>query len=238
MKKHYIKVGPKAKSLHQNLNSVTVKKNVAVLFAMAFMVTLNAGNFQSYLTTPIPSEDNSIIDNSVKDSTLSGRRLLWAERTKEFNTFYSNTRDSDVPPLHFLNEHLRTKNVNFTNSITTSSNIQIPLDNSSLPNCVGLCNSSKSNQNQSEYNRISQNLRKWAYGNFNSSSLINGKNEIYDSKLSNDYLDHNNMLSNKINSNRKVVLNVNRFSAEVQGKKRKTDYTTEQKLKLKVNKLI
>ncbi|KAH8338214.1 hypothetical protein KR067_008062 [Drosophila pandora] len=231
-KKMFIKVLPKTKILHQKLNSVTVKKNVAVLFAMAFMVTLNAGHFQSYLTTPITIEDNNIIETSVKDSTLSGRRLLWTETTKELNTtFYSNSRDSEIPPLHFLNENIHTKN--FTNSITTSSNIKISLDNSSLLNCVGPCRSSKSSQNQLEFNRIYQNLHKWAYGNFDSSSLINGKNKIHDTKLSNDYLDHNNMFGNNFNSNHKELLNVNRFSTEVHGKKRKADYTTEQKLKNK-----
>ncbi|XP_070133731.1 transcription factor atf-6 homolog isoform X1 [Drosophila bipectinata] len=225
----HLKVIPRVKMAHQNLNSVTVKKNVAVLFAMAFMVTLNAGHFQSFLTTSITNEDNSMTKTIVKDSTLSGRRLLWTEGAKEFNTkFYSNSRQSDVPPLHFLNVHVPKENFPYTNSITTSSNNNISLDNLSLPNCVGLCRSSKSNKNQSEYYEISQNLRKWANGNFNSSSL---KNEIYDSKLSNDYLVHNTMTSYKNNSKRKVLLN--NFSTKVQAKKRKTDYTTEQKLKSK-----
>ncbi|KAH8315889.1 hypothetical protein KR074_003680 [Drosophila pseudoananassae] len=226
----HLKVVPRAKMAHQNLNS-TVKKNVAVLFAMAFMVTLNAGNLQSFLTTSITNEDNSMTETIVKDSTLSGRRLLWEEGAKEFNTnFYTNSRQSDVPPLHFLNVHVPTKNFHYTNSITTSSDNKISLENLSLPNCVGLCRSSKSNQNPSEYYEISQHLRKWANGNFNSSSW---KNKMYHSELSNDYLDHNTMTSYKNNFKRKVLLNVNNFPTKVQAKKRKTDYTTEQKLKSK-----
>lgn len=72
---------------------------------MAFMVTMNAGNFQSYFKKPNIQEDSNILEASLKDSSLIGRRLLWVESEGKYNeTPISNSDISDqtvVPPLYF-----------------------------------------------------------------------------------------------------------------------------------------
>ena len=121
---HHVKIAPKPpnsgqfinKGLKQRLNATTVKKNVAILFAMAFMVTLNVGNFQSYL-------NKSALENAVEASVTvskeepiakTGRRLLWVPSEQEFleqtNRSKRETEMANMPPppLHFLRPVNRT----------------------------------------------------------------------------------------------------------------------------------
>lgn len=121
---HHVKIAPKPpnagqfinKGLKQRLNATTVKKNVAILFAMAFMVTLNVGNFQSYLNkSALESAVEATVSGSNEEPIAkSGRRLLWVPNEQEFleqtNRSKRETEMANMPPppLHFLRPVNRT----------------------------------------------------------------------------------------------------------------------------------
>lgn len=122
--KQHIKIAPKPpnagpfinKGFKQRMSAATVKKNIAVLFAMAFMVTLNVGNVKNYL-------NNSSLENAIEASVTganeeqgiqTGRRLLWVPNEHELHEQANRSkRDTEManmppPPLHFLRPNTRT----------------------------------------------------------------------------------------------------------------------------------
>uniref|UniRef100_A0A6P4E185 Uncharacterized protein LOC108039235 n=1 Tax=Drosophila rhopaloa TaxID=1041015 RepID=A0A6P4E185_DRORH len=214
-KKNLIKIATKTKCSNKKITNANLKKNVAVLFAMAFMVSLNVGNFRSYLNKPFINEGNNVLDSSVKDS---GRRLLWVETQEEYNkNRISNSRVLDetvVPPLYFLSSNNGKQNANSTEKKTSNlSKI--------IPECIGSCNSSKSITNQSEYIKLAQNLHKWTSGNLNmSSSFTIGKDNLHGFKLSNDYLELDPETHDK-QGKRKIHLDLNDLTSHIQDNQRK-----------------
>ncbi|KAH8260739.1 hypothetical protein KR038_010436, partial [Drosophila bunnanda] len=228
--KHNIRIAPKPNCSNQKLSNTTVKKNVALLFAMAFMVTLNAGNFQSFFKRSHIQEDSNVLETALKDSSLTGRRLLWGESNAEYNeTPISNlhiSNQTQVPPLYFLNSPRRTKKENDLKKDTSmlrnfSHNEPPPLAYPS--NCIGCCNTSNFNL-QSEYFRLAQNLNKLANGNVSTSArFTNGKDNPDGFKLSNEYLDLKTGIHNKHEGKRKIYMDLNEFSSDIQGKRRKID---------------
>ncbi|XP_022227210.1 cyclic AMP-dependent transcription factor ATF-6 alpha isoform X1 [Drosophila obscura] len=234
---HHVKIAPKPKFLKRKINAATVKKNVAVLFAMAFMVTMNAGSFQSFLTKQSVDDDGGNLDNVVPDPTVVGRRLLWVETEEEYNDKVNqNKSQSDemsVPPLHFLGPVRRNITVSSdkNNSKNTSTNYfgnePPPLAYSSLKKCNGDCNSSNSAVNQSDYFRIAQNLQKWANSNdfFNlnmSSGFTSEKNNPHGFKLSKDYIELKpEVQSPQHQGKRKIYMDMNDYSPDVEDKRRR-----------------
>ncbi|KAH8280175.1 hypothetical protein KR054_009047, partial [Drosophila jambulina] len=220
--KHYIRIAPKPICSNHKISTSTVKKNVALLFAMAFMVTLNAGNFQSYFNKSYIKEDSNALETALKDSSLTSRRLLWVESKAEYNeTPISNSHISDqmdVPPLYFLNSSRHTK---VENNLKIGSgmlrnyahNEHPPL--TYLSKCIGCCNTSNFNL-QSEYFRLAQNLNKLATGNVS-------KDNPHSFKLPNEYLDLNTETRSKHQGKRKMYMDLNDFSSDIQGKRRKVD---------------
>ncbi|KAH8272040.1 hypothetical protein KR018_007405, partial [Drosophila ironensis] len=203
---------PKPKVSPKNRNAATIKKNVAVLFAMAFMVTLNAGNFQTYLAKP-NMEDNA------KDSTLTGRRLLWTETADEFSeNIVTKSRDSIVPPLHFLNKNMHNSVINSTKPSRNhflkqyTSKQTSSLAYSALPKCNDTCISVNSTENRSDYIKIAHNLRKWAIKKHNSST-----HEKYNNLsllLSDNHHDITTQTYNKNEVRRKIRLDLNDISSK------------------------
>ncbi|XP_002063497.3 cyclic AMP-dependent transcription factor ATF-6 alpha [Drosophila willistoni] len=205
----HVKIAPKPKCSSHRMNATTVKKNVAVLFAMAFMVTLNAGNFQSYLNNQLMEEDGVLQETIVPEASSTGRRLLWVETEEEYNENLNRSKrqldELVVPPLHFLHPTKRGNTINDQESKNYSNKSNLnnnaiteppPLVYPTIPKCNGNCNKSNSIGNQTEYTRIADNLQKWANGNdyFNLSMNSNFGNEPdkhnpHGFKLSRDYLE-------------------------------------------------
>lgn len=174
----HVKIAPKpaSKSFKQRLNAATVKKNVAVLFAMAFMVTLNAGNFQTYLSNQNLDSDNSVAvsESNANEPIPIGRRLLWVDSEEEYNEKLNRSnRQSEelaMPPLHFLRPSSRSRNATKNDQLNSTAasginnaNDPPPLTYPSLSKCNGVCASSNSSDNQSEYSRLAINLQKLNY---------------------------------------------------------------------------
>ncbi|KAH8356656.1 hypothetical protein KR084_009584, partial [Drosophila pseudotakahashii] len=209
------------------LTTATVKKNVAVLFAMAFMVTLNAGNLHSYLNNSTMKNGSSELETDGTHSSLLGRRLLWVESEEEYkkqhisNTFHLD--EADVPPLYFLSRNIGSHNEksikNNTKNVyeTYLSNEPPPLTYSTIPKCNGSCNFYKSS-NQSEYFRLAQNLHK----------LINGtltfKKDGF--KSSNEYFEEKRDKKGK----RKFYLDLNNLASDIQDKQRSLDQNKKKML--------
>lgn len=89
--------------------------------------------------------------------------------------------------------------------------------------CIGCCNTSNFNL-QSEYFKLTQHLNKWANGNLTTSSgFTNEKDNPHGFKLPNEYLDLKTEIHSKHQGKRKMYLNLNDFSSDIQGKRRKID---------------
>ncbi|KAH8318593.1 hypothetical protein KR059_003713, partial [Drosophila kikkawai] len=231
--KHHIRIAPKPKCSNQKLSTATVKKNVALLFAMAFMVTLNAGNFQSYLKKSTIQEDSNILETALKETSLPGRRLLWVESKAEYNeTSITNSQISDqteVPPLYFLNTTRLTNKKNDLEKGTSilsnyAHNEPPPLVYSSK--CFGCCNTSNFNL-QSEYFRLAQNLNKWANENVSTSSkFTNVKDNPHGFNLPKEYFDLKTEIHSKHQGKRKIYMDLNDFSSDIQNKRKRIDKKT------------
>ncbi|XP_052842618.1 uncharacterized protein LOC128256359 isoform X2 [Drosophila gunungcola] len=236
-KKKHVEITSKVKYSNRRITTSTLKKNVAVLFAMAFMVTLNAGHFHSYLNKPSLMESSNVLESSEKHLNLSGRRLLWVETQEKHNeNRVSSTRVSDqtmVPPLYFLSRDRRNQNVNSKSntsksSKTYSSNKPPPSAYSTIPQCTGICNPSHSFINQSKYLRLAETLHKWTSGNLNeSSSFTIGREMSPGFKLSDDYFDLNSAIHTK-RGKRKI--HFNDLTSHLQHKQRKLDENKNNKL--------
>ncbi|EDW61208.2 probable basic-leucine zipper transcription factor J [Drosophila virilis] len=205
----HIKIAPKptSKSFKQHMNAATVKKNIAVLFAMAFMVTLNAGNFQSYLTNQnLDAESTAVVSESnVNDPIPISRRLLWVESEEEYNEKLNQsnrqTEDLVMPPLHFLRptsrSHNVTKNERWNSTVSSrfnTGNDPPPLSYPSPTKCNGACASSNSSDNNSEYSRLAFQLEKLANASGHLKLSMNTKFNIdrdnsHGFKFSTDYLE-------------------------------------------------
>ncbi|XP_023295745.2 uncharacterized protein LOC111678583 [Lucilia cuprina] len=168
---HHVKIAPKPanvsgafsnKGFKQRMNAATVKKNVAVLFAMAFMVTLNVGNFQNYLNK---SALENAIETTVNDEPVvqTGRRLLWVPNEHEFHEQTNRSkRETEManmppPPLHFLRPVNRTTadKMNGT-SAKDEPPIKRPL---TMTTTTTYANATQENM------RLARNLHKWIGGN-------------------------------------------------------------------------
>ncbi|EDW01961.1 uncharacterized protein LOC6560291 [Drosophila grimshawi] len=203
-----IKIAPKpsSKSFKQHMTAATVKKNVAVLFAMAFMVTLNAGNFQSYLSKHSLEADSntaaSVSDSNVKEAMSMpmpiSRRLLWVESEEEYNEKLNRNSSSSsrqaaeelvMPPLHFLRPNSRS-----SNNATQGGGVDPPpLTFPAAATTTGKCNDS--NGNQTEYSRLMLHLEKLinvsGYHNLSMSTKFNmeSSDKGHRFKFSTDYLE-------------------------------------------------
>lgn len=236
----HIKIAPKptARTLKQHMSSATVKKNVAVLFAMAFMVTLNAGNFQSYMNKQNIDIQNAVIaESTVSDAAPIGRRLLWVESEEEYNEKLNRSnRQAEnmvVPPLHFLRPASRNSNAsksdnwNSTGAATTS-NSPPPLTYPSSSNCNGICGTANSsNGNQSEYSRLVMNLQKLInvseYHNI-STKFEMERDTAHGYQFSTDFLELPDIKTESENlGSRKRLLGYNSRFSEIESKKRKED---------------
>ncbi|XP_034650139.1 cyclic AMP-dependent transcription factor ATF-6 alpha [Drosophila subobscura] len=235
---HHVKIAPKPKFSNRKMNAATVKRNVAVLFAMAFMVTMNAGNFQSFLTKQNVDDDGGILDSVVStDPTAVGRRLLWVATEEEYGDKISQNKsqldEMSVPPLHFLNPARRNLTVSLdkdkpkNTSRKDLGNEPPPLAYSLMKKCNGNCNSSNSAVNKSDYLQISQNLRKWAnsnpFLNLNMSSLFTDeKNNPHGFKLSKDYIELKPEIHSQHNKGkRKIYMDMHDYNLDVEDKRRK-----------------
>lgn len=239
----HIKIAPKpsSKTFKQHMSSTTVKKNVAVLFAMAFMVTLNAGNFQSYMNKQNFDLQNAVIsESSVNEPVPIGRRLLWVESEEEYNEKLNRSnRQAEnmvVPPLHFLRPTSRNSNASKNgnwNSTTTSDrrNDPPPLSYTPSSNCNGSCGTS--NGNQSEYSRLVMNLQKLInvseYHNISMKFDIERDNS-HGFKYSTDFLELPDIKRQPENlGSRKRFLGYNSRLSEIESKKRKEDIQKQEK---------
>lgn len=160
------------------MTATTMKKNVAVLFAMAFMVTLNMGNFQNYfekntmensleilsaeepLSTAVGGDVGNAAGNANAEAAASGnaRRLLWVDSEAEYKEkmHARSKRDvkMDVPPLHFLRPMANHRNGSSAAGETPPNGFK--------------CNEATAGNgytNQTENLRLASNLRKWIGGN-------------------------------------------------------------------------
>lgn len=245
----HIKIAPKptSKSFKQHMSSATVKKNVAVLFAMAFMVTLNAGNFQSYMNKQNLDLQNAVIsESSVNEPVPIGRRLLWVESEEEYNEKLNRSNrqveNMAVPPLHFLRPTSRNSNAsknenwNSTMAATTSDrrNDPPPLTYASQSNCNGSCGTSNaSNGNQSEYSRLVMNLQKLInvseYHNI-SMKFDMERDNSHGFKYSTDFLELPDIKRQPENlGSRKRFLGYNSRLSEIESKKRREDIQKQEK---------
>ncbi|XP_073847231.1 bZIP_ATF6 domain-containing protein ATf6 isoform X2 [Musca autumnalis] len=180
--KHHVKIAPKPlngtsstssfinKGFKHRMTAATVKKNVAVLFAMAFMVTLNVGNFQNYLNK------STALENAMEASAAAaaananeggetplvaptGRRLLWVPSEHEFMEQTNRTkREADFanmppPPLHFLRPVNRT--TGRLNGTTTKDEPPIKIVEFGPTNYGNMTNCAQENM------RLARNLHKW-----------------------------------------------------------------------------
>ncbi|KAH8413749.1 hypothetical protein KR222_007050, partial [Zaprionus bogoriensis] len=244
----HIKIAPKptTKAFKQHMNAATVKKNVAVLFAMAFMVTLNAGNFQSYMNKQnLDVADVAVSESSVNEAIPIGRRLLWVESEEEYNEKMNRsnrqTENMVVPPLHFLQPASRNTNVSKTehwNSTTTSMfdrrSDPPPLTYPTSSNCTGRCATANfSSSNQSEFSRLTMNLQKLinvsGYHNLSSEFDIERDNS-HGFKFSTDFLELPNLKSQPSNlGTRKRLVGYNDRLSEIASKQRREDVQNQDK---------
>lgn len=241
----HIKIAPKptAKTFKQHMSTATVKKNVAVLFAMAFMVTLNAGNFQSYMNKQNLDIQNAVIaESSVSDPATIGRRLLWVESEEEYNEKLNRSnRQAEnmvVPPLHFLRPASRnsngskSENWNSTGAATTSNSqnqsYPPPLTYPSSSKCNSNCGTANSSSGkQSEYSRLVINLQKLInvseYHNISTKFEIE-RDSAHGFKFSTDFLELPDIKTEAESiGSRKRLLGYNSRFSEIESKKRKED---------------
>ncbi|KAL7737505.1 hypothetical protein ACLKA6_007637 [Drosophila palustris] len=242
----HVKIAPRpaSKSFKQHMNAATVKKNVAVLFAMAFMVTLNAGNFHSYLSKQnLDGENAAVADSNVNEPISTGRQLLWVESEEEYNEKLnrSNRQVSEelvVPPLHFLRP-ITGRGNNATKREDWNSTVAVrykgrddppPLTYPSPSNCT-----TNSNGNQSEYSRLSLNLQKLinvsGYLNLSKHTAfdIGRDNHEHDFKFSTDYLDLPDMKRPTANlGKRKAFDGYKERLSDIEHKQRKLDTMDKQ----------
>ncbi|XP_075168231.1 bZIP_ATF6 domain-containing protein ATf6 [Haematobia irritans] len=178
---HHVKIAPKPmnasssinKGFKQRMTAATVKKNVAVLFAMAFMVTLNVGNFQNYLNksaleNAMEVNAGSGVNTNEADSVVvsTGRRLLWVPNENEFLEKHNRSKreaefaNMPPPPLHFLRPINRTGATGDTLNGTTTKD-EPPIKAMKYgPSAYG--NGTNCAQ---ENMRLARNLHKWIGGN-------------------------------------------------------------------------
>ncbi|XP_053963355.1 cyclic AMP-dependent transcription factor ATF-6 alpha [Anastrepha ludens] len=154
----HVKIGskPTIRSLKQRMTAANIKKNIAILFAMAFMVSMNVGNFQNYM-------NKNSIDNSIESAAASAdepvstnRRLLWAETESEFKQKLNNSKretEMDVPPLHFLHPVNRSKAAVVSEQNGNVATKELPLASDA--------NKCASGSNHTENHRLHSNLHKW-----------------------------------------------------------------------------
>ncbi|XP_011191311.1 cyclic AMP-dependent transcription factor ATF-6 alpha [Zeugodacus cucurbitae] len=187
----HVKIAPKltGKSLKQRMTATNVKKNIAILFALAFMVSLNVGNFQNYMNKN--HIENSIESAPSAEEPATGRRLLWAETETEFKQKLNNTKreaEMDVPPLHFLHPVNRSRRAMSSEPHANETTKEIPLTTAAkkCPN----------GSNYTENHRLHSNLHKWIDVNdYLNLSLYkdNGNGNLDNSlslrKFSSDYYD-------------------------------------------------
>ncbi|KAH8261569.1 hypothetical protein KR044_011435, partial [Drosophila immigrans] len=247
----HVKIAPRpaSKSFRQHMNAATVKKNVAVLFAMAFMVTLNAGNFQSYLSKQnLDPEGVAVVadaNTNANEPIPIGRRLLWVDSEEEYNEKLnrSNRQAAEelvMPPLHFLRPASRAHNATSKsdewNSTETTGGrhnksgdpppltYPSPTPSPSPSNC-----STNSAGNQTEYSRLSLNLQKL----INVSGYLNlSKHASFDIeqdnahgyKFATDYLDLPDMEQQRTQlGKRKTFVGFNERLTDLEQKQRKMD---------------
>ncbi|XP_030385262.1 cyclic AMP-dependent transcription factor ATF-6 alpha [Scaptodrosophila lebanonensis] len=236
----HVKIAPKPalKSLKQRMTAATVKKNVAVLFAMAFMVTLNAGNFQSYLKKTNLDGDGAVLESMVEEPMSTGRRLLWVETEEEYNEKLNRSKrqaaaELDVPPLHFLRPANRSANGTSTAASETSFDPP-PLASVVPPKCNGSCAATAASGNQSEFSRLAHNLHKWIDGNdyLNLSMHTKFGNELdnpHGFKLTTDYLELKTDMERQSPhpGKRKIYID---YNEKVTGHKQRKMDTTDTKL--------
>lgn len=185
--RHPVKIAPKPlnasssinKSFRHRMNAATVKKNVAVLFAMAFMVTLNVGNFQNYLNNKSALENameaaaaggagaNTNEPEPVAAVKTGGRRLLWVPNEHEFLEQTNRTkREADFanmppPPLHFLRPVNRTATTTSDTLNGTSTKDEPPIKTMKYGTTAFGNGTNCAQENM----RLARNLHKWIGGN-------------------------------------------------------------------------
>ncbi|XP_017865492.1 PREDICTED: uncharacterized protein LOC108615491 [Drosophila arizonae] len=247
----HVKIAPRptTKSFKQHMNAATVKKNIAVLFAMAFMVTLNAGNFQSYLSKQnLEAENTAAVtsdSNVVNEPVPIGRRLLWVDTEEEYNEkLNQSNRPAEAiapPPLHFLRPISRGPNVtkndhwNATQpSRFNRANDPPPLTYPSSAKCNGSC--ANSSVNQSEYSRLALNLEKLintsGYHKLGMNSKYNiDRDNAHGFKFSTDYLELPDMARETATlGKRKSFLGFKETIPDIEQKQRKIDLSSKNTL--------
>ncbi|XP_061398335.1 uncharacterized protein LOC133334052 [Musca vetustissima] len=178
--RHHVKIAPKPlnannstsfKGFKHRMNAATVKKNVAVLFAMAFMVTLNVGNFQNYLNKTTALENameasaaTAAAANEAESPLVAptGRRLLWVPNEHEFmeQTNRSKREAANIPPpppLHFLRPVNRTATTTGRLNGTTTKD-EPPIKGVEFGPTTAYGNMTNCAQ---ENMRLARNLHKW-----------------------------------------------------------------------------
>lgn len=173
---HHVKIAPKPansnafinKGFKQRMNAATVKKNVAVLFAMAFMVTLNVGNFQNYINkTALENAIETTVTNGNEEPVVqTGRRLLWVPNEHEFHEQNNRSkRETEManmppPPLHFLRPVNRTTADKMNG---TSAKDEPPIKRTAT---MAATTTTTTYANATQENmRLARNLHKWIGGN-------------------------------------------------------------------------
>ncbi|XP_043640941.1 cyclic AMP-dependent transcription factor ATF-6 alpha isoform X2 [Drosophila teissieri] len=224
----------KAKHSNNYNTAGNIKKNVAILFAMAFMVSLNAGNFQKYLNIPNNMEGRSDLEPIGKQLSMSSRRLLWADSEEEYkehiklNTFLSDKPTE--PPLYFLSSGIHNHNNNSLENISNnvshySFNEPPPLTYLTTQNCISKCRSFNSSSNQSKYFLLAQNLHKWISGTVNMSSKIaNEKEDSNGFELLNKSFEEKRDINIK-HEKQKMFIDLNDYTTVLPEKQRKLNNT-------------
>ncbi|KRK05130.1 uncharacterized protein LOC6539177 isoform X2 [Drosophila yakuba] len=224
----------KAKHCNNNNTAGNIKKNVAILFAMAFIVSLNAGNFQKYLNIPNNIEGRSDLEPIGKQLSMSSRRLLWADSEEEYKEHNKlNTFLSDKPaesPLYFISSGVHNHNINSLENIsknvsqTYSFNEPPPLTYLTT-DCISKCRSFNSSSNQSKYFLLAQNLHKWINGTVNMSSKIaNEKEDSNGFELINNSFEKNRDIHIK-HKRPKMFIDLNDYPTVLPEKQRKLNHT-------------
>lgn len=245
----HVKIAPRpaSKSFKQHMNAATVKKNVAVLFAMAFMVTLNAGNFQSYLSKQnLDAESVAVADSNVNEAIPIGRRLLWVESEEEYNEKLNRSarqasEELVVPPLHFLKPTSRginaTKSDDWNSTDAARHKRRVdppPLTYPSLSPTPSSNCTTNSNGNQTEYSRLSLNLQKLinvsGYLNLSKHTAFDiGRDDNHGFKFSTDYLDLPDMERQATNlGKRKAFMGYKERLSDIEQKQRKLGTQTHE----------
>ncbi|EDW52703.1 uncharacterized protein LOC6620142 isoform X1 [Drosophila sechellia] len=224
----------KAKHCNKNNTTATIKKNVAILFAMAFVVSLNAGNFQKYLNIPNNFEGGSEIEPVGKQLSMSNRRLLWADSEEEYkeknnlSTFLSDKQKE--PSLYFLSSGIRNQKINSLDNITKnvshtySYNEPPPLTYLSTRNCINRCRSLNNSSNQSKYFMLAQNLHKWISGTLNISNFSKEKEDSNGFEFFNKYFEEKRDIHIK-HEKQKMFIDLNDYTSVLPEKRRKLNNT-------------